>query len=264
MNVRETLVKRMKSFPSKPALIFQEQKITFSDLKETTFKLANALSHLGVKKGDKIAIYLPNCPEYVYSYLACFSLGCVGVPLDYMLKADELISCLHHSETKVLIAMPKEEVSLKQIVEAVPSIEAVILCKGQGEGKELAYDDLMAKASEQLPDVAINDSDPALIMYTSGTTGKPKGILLNYKHLEGSPCAMNHFVDLSENDIKLSALPLSHIAGLIYIQNCILFGITLVVMERFNPFEFLKNIEQYQVTCFHIVPAMYTAILTLK
>ena len=110
----------------------------------------------------------------------------------------------------------------------------------------------------------LSETDPALIMYTSGTTGQPKGILLNYKHLQGSPQAMKHFVDLSEHDVKLCAIPLSHIGGFIYIQNCIIFGITLVLMDRFHPLEFLKNIAQYKVTCFHIVPPMYTAMLTVK
>ena len=75
---------------------------------------------------------------------------------------------------------------------------------------------------------------------------------------------MKHFVDLADKDVKLAAIPLSHIGGFIYIQNCIHFGITVVLMERFNPYEFLENIAKYRITCFHIVPAMYTAILTLK
>ena len=106
-----------------------------------------------------------------------------------------------------------------------------------------------------VPETAIRDQDPALILYTSGTTGKPKGILLNCKHLDGSPEAMKHFVDLTDKDVKLAAIPLKYIGGFIYIQNCIHFGITVVLMERFNPYEFLENIAKYRVTCFHIVPA---------
>jgi len=263
MEIGQVLTKTAQGFGQKPAVIFQGKEISFSQLRDTSFRLANALEHLGVRQGDKVAIYLPNCPEYIYSYLACFCLGAVVVPLDYMLKTDELSSCLGHSETKVLITRSKEEVSLQEIQNSVPTLRKIVLT--EGELSEAApLNQIIAQAHANQPSVTLHDNDPALIMYTSGTTGKPKGILLDYKHLEGSPEAMRHFVDLTNKDVKLCALPLSHIAGLIYIQNCIIFGITLILMDRFNPFEFLRNIQQYRVTCFHIVPAMYTAILSMK
>ncbi len=263
MEVKRLLQDRGIKYAAKPAIIFKDTAVSFAQLNEHVLKLANALNSCGVKKSDKVAIYLPNCPEYVYSYLAVFCLGAVGVPLDFMLKGDELISCLSHSEAKILIALPKDDVSLEAIQKAVPSLEKIILCAGQMEGAIL-YRDIISAAKPQLPEIKIADTDPSLIMYTSGTTGQPKGILLNYRHLDGSPKAMEHFVDLTDKDVKLCALPLSHIGGLIYIQNCIQFGITLILMDRFNPFEYLKNITQYKVTCFHIVPAMYMALLSLK
>lgn len=267
MDIRKVLNAVVQRFADKPGIIFEGQEISFKGIQEQTLKLANVLKSCGVTKGDRVAFYLPNSPEYAYSYLACFHLGAVGVPLDYMLKNDELSSCLGHSETKVLIARDRPDVDLGKIKEAVDSLKTIILC-GEPAGTEdfesLQFNDLMASASSDLPEVAIADSDPALIMYTSGTTGKPKGILLNYKHLEGSPKAMEYFVDLTDKDIKLAAIPLSHIAGFIYIQNAIMFGITLVLMDRFNPFKFLENIHRYKITCFHIVPAMYNAILSLK
>ena len=121
MNVREILEKQAGKYGDKPALVFRDQPVSFRQLNENVLKLANALAAQGVKPHDKIGIFLPNCPEYVYSYLACFCLGAVGVPLDFMLKNDELVSCLEHSETKVLIAAPKNEVSFPQIRAAVPS-----------------------------------------------------------------------------------------------------------------------------------------------
>jgi len=267
MNIRKILEKTAKQFSDKPAIIFNNNEISFIQLKEEVLKLAYVLKEQGIVKGDKVAVYLPNCPRYAYSYLACFCLGAVCVPLDFMLKTDELISCLGHSEAKILIAQAKGEVDLGEIKQAVLSLKTLILCDSGAETLcqgALQYDELISTAKTDVPETDIQDSDPSLIMYTSGTTGKPKGILLNYKHLEGSPTAMEYFVDLSEKDIKLAAIPLSHIAGFIYVQNCINFGITLILMERFNPFKFLENIAQYKVTCFHIVPAMYTAMLSVK
>ncbi len=266
MNTRDVLNQRVEEQGNKPALIFKDRMISFADLNNQVIRLAVALRKLGIGPSDKVAVFLPNCPEYVFSYLSGFCLGAVVVPLDYMLKEDELISCLSHSEAKLLLALPKTDVSLSAIKSVLPTLETVVLLAEDTLALEsgILFGDIMARAEDPLPDIRVPETAPALIMYTSGTTGRPKGILLNYKHLEGSPKAMEHFVDLSARDIKLAALPFSHSAGFIYIQNCLLFGITLVIMDRFNPYEFLKNVERYKVTCFHIVPAMYTALLTLK
>ncbi len=263
MNISNILQASAKRFGPKPALIFKDQAVSFDQLKSKVFELAQGLSVAGVQKSTKVAIYLPNCPEYAYSYLSLFYLGATVVPLDFMLKTDELISCLSHSETEFLIILYKSDVDIQALKFAVPSLKTVIVAgQPQGHAWELPWASLLGK--EGVAPAVVSDQDPALIMYTSGTTGAPKGILLNYRHLDGSPEAMKHFVDLNERDVKLCAIPLSHIGGFIYIQNCILFGITLILMERFNPLEFLRNITQYKVTCFHIVPPMYTALLTLK
>jgi len=269
MDVQQLLQDKANRFNAKPAIIFKGSEISFGQLRENVFKLANALRSLGVGKSDKIAIYLPNGPEYIYSYLAVFCLGAVGVPLDYMLTEDELISCLSHSEAKFLIAKEKDGISLEKIKSVAPFLKELILYQGDRDRTLCPsyrdFDDIVQTAGmADFKAPQIKDTDPALIMYTSGTTGKPKGIVLNYQHLDGSPKAMEYFVDLTDKDIKLSALPLSHIAGLIYIQNCITFGITLILMDRFNPFEFLRLIQEYKVTCFHVVPAMYIAFLSVK
>ncbi|MGE0267614.1 MAG: class I adenylate-forming enzyme family protein [Candidatus Omnitrophota bacterium] len=263
MKIHQILEKTAARFPNKAALIFNEKAVTFKDLKDFVFKTANLLRSQGIAKGDKVGIYLPNCLEYVYSYLACFCLGAVAVPLDFMLKDDEIVSCLDHSESKLLIAQTRKGIEFSDIKSRVSGLEKIILVQDSSEGPA-QFEQLFTQASPHLEETDVLDFDPALIMYTSGTTGRPKGILLNARHLEGSPQAMEYFVDLSERDIKLAAIPFSHIGGFIYIQNCINFGITLIIMERFNPFEFLEKISRYKVTCFHIVPPMYNAILTLK
>ena len=262
-NIRDLVEKQARDFPKKPAIIFQDKPVSFSRLRDDVFRLANNLIKYGIQKGDKVALFLPNRPEYIYSYLALFSIGATVVPFDFMLKNDELEACLNHCEAKLLIAKSKEDVSLESIRERVSSLKDIILVHEEKQGY-LSWRDFIEKGSTLAPAVKIDDLDKSLILYTSGSTGRPKGVLLNYRHLSASPAAMEFFVDLTPSDIKVCALPLSHSGGLVYLQNCIFFGITLVLMERFIPVEFLKNVEKYKVTCFHLVPSLYYALLHLK
>lgn len=263
MDVIKLLEEKANKLADKPAIIFREQPITFLQLKETVFKLAGSLKKLGINKGDKVAIYLPNWPEYVYSYLAAWCLGATCVPLDFMLTSDELIPCICHSESKLLIAKNKANISFADIRSGCRQLENIIICHEQVDGS-LNLQQLINSGEAKKPDRVYSDKDYAIIFYTSGTTGKPKGVLINYLQLSAPPKSMEYFVDLNENDITACALPFSHLGGLIYIQNCLSYGITVVLMERFMPLEFLKIIQNYKVTCFWIVPSMYYAFLQLK
>lgn len=263
MNIAKLLEDKAKDFPDKPAIIFKDRPITFDQLKDSSFKLANSLINLGIKKGDRVAIYLSNCPEYIYSYLAIWSVGACAVPLDFMWTQEELISCLSHSDSLVLITKPKALISLTELKKNCSTLKEIIICSENLNGF-LSFEKLLEKGLSQSPEVQIQDKDYAIIFYTSGTTGRPKGVLVNYLQLGAPPKAMGYFVDLTQKDITLCAVPFSHLGGLVYIQNCIWFGLSVVLMERFLPSEFLKNIQDYRVSCFWIVPSMYYAFLQLK
>lgn len=263
MNIVQILEERCQKNSAKPAIIFKEQVITFGQLRDSVMRLAAGLAKLAVEKGDKVAIYLPNSPEYIYTYLALWSIGATAVPLDFMLTEDEITSSITHSESKLLITKSKPAVSLTHLKESCSTLKEIILCHEIIDGF-LSFEELLAKGAIKHPDIKIQDKDYAVIFYTSGTTGKPKGVLVNYLQLGAPPKALEIFVNLTEKDITLCAVPFSHLGGLVYIQNNIYYGITVVLMERFIPLEFLKNIQKYTVTCFWIVPSMYYAILQLK
>lgn len=254
MDAYKILDRNANKFGQKPALIYREQIMSFAQLKDKAIDLASGLRKLGIEKGDKLAIYLPTSINYCLTYLASFLLGAAVVPLDLMFKEQELKSCLEHSGAKVLIAFPKPDINFSEIKEGVDSLEHVVT----------NIEELFGNDVGGFSPANIKDEDDAVIFYTSGSTGRPKGALHTYKHLDAVPQAMEFFVDLSDKDTKLCALPLSHGGGFVYLQNCIYFGITLVLMDRFIPIEFLKNIEKFKVTCFHLVPSMYIAIVALK
>ena len=265
MNVVNILKQRAKEYGNRPAVIFGQEQISFAELKDKAFSLAQSLLKLGVKRGDKVAIYLPNWPEYIYSYLAIWSIGACCVPLDFMLTEDEIISCLSHSEAKIIITKHKANISFLRLKGNLPSLKYIISCRLVKE-EALSFEELLADGSSKAPELEAREKDYAIIFYTSGTTGKPKGVLINYLQLDAPPKSMAFFVnaDLSSNDVTLCALPFSHLGGLIYIQNTITFGLTLVLMERFMPLDFLRNVQNYKINFFWIVPSMYYALLQLK
>ena len=265
MDAVNILKQRAKEYGDKPAVIFGQEQISFVELKNKVFFLAQSLLKLGVKRGDKVAIYLPNWPEYIYSYLAIWCIGACSVPLDFMLTEEEVISCLSHAEARILITKHKANISFLRLKSSLPSLEHIISCRLVKE-EALSFEELLKAGEKNLPRIEIKEKDYAIIFYTSGTTGKPKGVLINYLQLDAPPKSMAFFVnaDLNSKDVTLCALPFSHLGGLIYIQNTLTFGLTLVLMERFMPLDFLRNVQNYKVNFFWIVPSMYYALLQLK
>ncbi|MCM8781040.1 MAG: acyl--CoA ligase, partial [Candidatus Omnitrophica bacterium] len=182
MDIAKILAFQAQIYQDKPAIIFKDQPVTFSQLRDHVFKFANALIHLGAKKDDKVAIYLPNCPEYIYSYSAIWCCGMTAVPLDFMLTEEELISCLDHSDAKILITRSKSGINLENLKAKCPQLREIILCQDR-ISNFLSLKDLCKKSSNEHPAVTVDDHDYAIIFYTSGTTGRPKGVMLSYQSM---------------------------------------------------------------------------------
>ncbi|MBU1124719.1 MAG: acyl--CoA ligase [Candidatus Omnitrophica bacterium] len=265
MNIGALLSKWVEKNPDKAAIIFKDQRITFRVLYNRSFRLAENLIRQGIQKGDTVAVYLPNWPEYIISYLAVWFVGATVVPLDFMLTQDELSSCISHAEAKALIAKSKPSVSWDALKEACPQLATVILCH---ENKEpyFSFEVFTDGSPLQTAGICVKPNDYAIIFYTSGTTGKPKGVLISYQQLEAPPKNVDFFVqsDIRPDDIALCALPFSHLGGLIFIQELLVNGTTMVLMERFAPTEFLRLIQSHKVNWFWLVPSMYYALLQMK
>ena len=262
MNVRELLTKQAEKYPQKSAILFQGKAITFPEVRGCSFKLANYLLKIGVGSSDKVAIYLANTPEAIFTFLAVFSIEAAAVPLDFMLTENEIINFINHSQAKVLIAHPK--IDLANIKGKCPSLNEIIVCEGEVQSFP-SLNSILEKGSLSQPNLEHKEGNLAALFYTSGSTGHPKGVSLEYRHLNNPSNTIDHFLGLSEDDVFLcGGVPFSHVGGLDYILLMVTFSSSLVLMSRFNPFEFLKSIEQYKVTIFCIVPAMYVAILSLK
>ncbi|MEA3328771.1 MAG: AMP-binding protein [Candidatus Omnitrophota bacterium] len=263
MDIAKKLREQAERHPDKTSIIFKDKQISFKEIVSRINKLANWLLKAGIKKGDRVAIYLPNSPEYAISYFAVFTVGAVAVPLDVRLTGQELTGVLAHSEAAVLITRPLESFSLQGLSENVEGLKNIVVCFS-AEKEKFSFDKITAQESDELPDVKIDDNDLAVLFYTSGTTGHPKAVMWNYKNLDNCPMLFEHIHIVELFDVIICALPFSHSGGFVSFQINAVFGSTLVIMERFIPIEFLKNIEKHKVSFFFMVPAMFIALLQLK
>lgn len=255
MDVVKLINNAAKELPDKTAFYFADKAVSFSELRELVLRLAKGLKEQGVNKGSKVAICLLNSPEYLLSYLAIYALGAIAVPLDFMFTQEELERLIIHCEAKLLITRPKKEVDLAGLKKN-SRLEQIILPED--------FQRLIEKSSPLEPQEEIADSDYSTIFYTSGSTGHPKGVLLNYRHLDGPVKAIEHFISLSERDAILGVVPFSHAAGWVFMLLMLYFKAALVIQERFQPFESLREIEKHKVSLICLVPAMYIALLSLK
>jgi long-chain acyl-CoA synthetase len=267
MNFAKLLQEKAQRYHDKPAVIFRDSAVSFAELQEISFKAAGGLSALGVAKQDKVAIFLPNIPQYMFGFLGVFILRATAVPLDFMLTEEELINFINHSESKILIAQEKKGIELNNLKLRCPSLEKIIIlgeCVSMAEKDFISWDGML-KAAALATQAEAEESDYSSIFYTSGSTGHPKGVFLTYAHFNNPVECFEYFLHPGDKDSLICpGIPFSHLGGLDYMLLMLYFGVTMVLLERFHPLELLRNIERYKSTIFCIVPAMYVAILSLK
>jgi long-chain acyl-CoA synthetase len=266
------LLDRTGRHGEKEALTFLDRRITYGQLLRRTRSIAWQLRLAGVKKGDKVGLFFPNHPDYVASLFAVASLAATAVPINPLLKCEEISHILQDSGATVLIlhetglteaiaAVDKGGHQVSHLfVSAAPSEQ---LTGSAGKAKlERLTDVEDAPASMSWPTPLNPEKDLSALVYTSGTTGKPKGAMLTHKNvLSIFPARLDMF-DLSEGDVCLAALPLCHIYGLtVVMMGTLSKGGRLVVIPKFEVQQVLKTLASERVTVLPAVPSMYQFLL---
>ncbi len=244
MDVYKTFLDAANKQPNKTALIHKDREVKFSEAAKDVNRLANAFKEMGMRKGEKLAIFLSNSIEYVYSMIASLGLGVTVIPLDMSLKMEELKNILSHAEADYLITKENLDFDLPHLKGIIYDIE-----------------DLINKSEKSPIDEKISEEDIAFIFYTSGTTGRSKAVPLTYKQLD-SPIAVYDYNKILEDCLVVVCyVPLSHTGGLSYLLMFVKIGSTLILGERFSPSRFLDDIETYKVTATWVPPSILEAIL---
>ena len=259
MNTSEFLLIASAIVPDRPALVFDGQEITFAALQERVNRLANSLADHGVGPGDRVAAMQVNTNQIVEIYFAAAQLDAIFVPLNFRAKADELRQMLTIAGVKVLFV---GERYLSLVDPADASAPVLALLDGPSADGLAAYDDLIAAGLEdQLHFPEAGDDDTTVIMFTAGTTGVPKGVMLTHDSFSSYLLSTVSPADPDIEETNLLTVPFYHIAGLQAALAAVYGGRTLVVMRQFDPAEWLELAQRHRVDRAMLVPTMLKRLM---
>lgn len=268
--VADLLDFRSRSHGPKEALVCGDERITYGQLYERARSVAGQLQSLGIVPGDRVGLFLPNCVEYVAAFFGAVGMGCIVVPVNPLLKSEEIAHILADAEAKALIV---HELLIPGSIEALPQLpgmQAIIVvpagANGIGNLPATTVKIVEAEKSKFFkgtwPKQIDSAHDAAVIVYTSGTTGKPKGAVLTHNNLMSIFPARLDILDIDEKDRCLGVLPLCHIYGMTVVMlGSVAKASTLVIVPRFDCKLILETIEREGVTLLPAVPTMYQFML---
>ena len=261
-NLATILSETARSAPDRPVAVFAGGRLTYRELDEASGRLADTLEATGIQPGDRVALQLPNVPQFLVSYFGILKAGAIVVPLNVMLKAPEVAYHLGNSGARILITW---EGSLAEAVKGAETAgaEGVYAVGHTGDsGGAVPFERLLASEVPRRDAAAREPADTAAIVYTSGTTGQPKGAELTHLQLYMNADIPGRLFGVRPDDIVITVLPLFHVFGLSSIMNiCVRFGCTMALIPRFTPEAVLTAIERDRATIFEGVPTMFADLL---
>lgn len=281
--LHELLRASARGHPEKTAIIFEGRTLTFRELDALSDRFAAALRGTGIKQGDKVALFLPNIPQFVISFYGALKAGAVVVPCNPLYKERELGYQLNDSGAETIVALDllypvaqsiRGETQLKNcivtnIAEYLPAFKRLIgpLLKKELRKREfpntLEFQEMLGKYPTEPPEVEVDPGgDVAVLQYTGGTTGISKGAMLTHQNLVSNTLQVKNWLPFTLEDIHLAVLPFFHIFGLTCAMSAPLSSAnTIVLLPRFEARKVLETIQKYGVTLFCGVPTMYIALI---
>lgn len=262
MVVGEMLARNARKFPKKLALVDGYKRMSFSELNERVNRLAESLIRLGVKKGDRIGVLLHNCSQFIEIYFASARVGSIFCPYNNHFKQRELLDVLNYSEPSVLFVDPDFWGIVDQIKGEIKSIKHYVCLSEEYQGC-LSYEELIARGEDREPDVSIHEDDVCSMIFTAGTTGKPKGALRTHRHLVMNAIAGVIELKVDYEESVLITFPMYHVAGEDNIVRHSFMPNTIHVRRegKFNAREVLSYIEKERITRCQLVPTMIHTLI---
>jgi malonyl-CoA/methylmalonyl-CoA synthetase len=252
------------TYKEKPAITFLrdgkvETEISYFELNQDTNRMANIFLAQGIKKGDRVILFIPKSLIFVVAHLALQQIGAIAVPLNTGFKKSELQYLLGDAEASLILSEPAKETLIRDID---PNLSNLII----DTQKPYCDLDILRAASDDFTPVEVRPDEPGLIIYTSGTTGKPKGAILTHNNLIHDARNIIDIWEISESDVLCHALPLFHVHGLCFaLHTSLLAGAHVLLLDQFSPQRVIETLSKKEgpraCTVFMAVPAMYAKLM---
>ncbi len=269
--IGQLLQDKAEENPEKEAIIFEDRRITYEELNEKAERLANFLMRRGIGRDDKVAIYLPNLPEWIVAWFAIPKIGAVVVPTDPWYKGGEIEYMFNDSDTKAVITTEEYgKYNFLEVLEDKSSeldkVETLVMIDGESEEFEsFSFDEAYEKGKDWRDDEEYlkrkeetEHDDVTFILYTSGTTGKPKGVMLSHYQIVKNAHDQGEILKTSEDDKLVIPVPFTHCFGnVMSITLMTVFGGTMIPLVEFDPYDALELVEEEEATMIHGVPTMF-------
>ncbi|MFN2387378.1 MAG: long-chain fatty acid--CoA ligase [Thermoanaerobaculia bacterium] len=269
LNLSTLLETSASDLPDRPAIVQGDRRVTYAELDAGARRFAAALSRAGVGRGDRVALLLPNIPDFAVAYYGSLVSGATVVPLNVLLKAREIAYHLNDSSARLLVAFEGFAPEARRSLEDAPGCEQLWVAGGDGaggpseDGKIRSLGEVLRSAPEEFDPAQRMPDDTAVILYTSGTTGQAKGAELTHFNMffNALYCAERLF-HLTSDDVLMAVLPLFHSFGQTCVMNAGFYaGAAVALQPRFDAEKVLRSLAKDGVTVFAGVPTMYWALL---
>jgi acyl-CoA synthetase (AMP-forming)/AMP-acid ligase II len=248
--------------PERTAIAFEGKRYSYAQLKERVNRLADSLNRLGLEKGDRAAILEVNCNQYVEACFGVVRAGGIFVPLNFRIREDELIYLVNKAEPKILFIGSRYIDMVNSVRSKLPSVKHFIVIGGEAEGMA-SYDQLIASGSAEDKSLTeIKDEDIAVLIFTAGTTGFPKGVPQDHNAYSSYVLTNVDPPDMeAPPETNVLVMPLYHVAGIQALMAAIYGGRTIALMRQFDEKEWFETVQREKATRVMVVPTMLKRIV---
>ena len=264
MNIAQLGADRIDKLGEVVSMVFEDREITNVELGDNAARLGNALKDLGIGVDDVVAVVMSNCPQIFESFGAVFSIGGIVLPMLFVLSEEECRFILEDSGAVAVITDVILVDKLLNASEGLDNVKHVIVVGGEDGERTLSYEKLLEGSSTELDILDRDPDDLAILMYTSGTTGKPKGVMLTHENLIAGARSAYDANEVTKPMVALMCLPMAHIFGVGAMNSGNLSEFPdskAIVMRWYDPEECMRLIEKHKVDFFPAVPTMFSLIL---